>query len=139
MVENNITFKKFIPGLAWFFIVGMLTLMPGKEVPEVRWLNIPQLDKLVHIAMFGGLTLFFCLPYLKSNLTSKQKTTIFIRISLSMVIWGLIIEVIQEFFVAGRGFEWLDLVADSLGVLIAFWVCKKLLKYQKIQDKIPFY
>lgn len=139
MVEKNITFKKFVPGLAWFFIVAILTLMPGKEVPEVGWLKIPQLDKLVHVAMFGGLTLFFSLPYLKSGFSAEKKRNIFIRISLCMIIWGLIIEVIQEYFVPGRGFEWLDLLADSVGVLIAYWVCKKLLKSQKLQDKIPFY
>ena len=139
MEEKKISFKKFLPGFAWFFIVGILTLMPGKDVPEVGWLNIPNLDKLVHVAMFGGLTVFFCLPYLKSGLTPQKKTNIFIRISLSMVLWGLIIEVIQKFFVPGRGFEWLDVLADSIGVLIAYWICKKLLKSQKLQDKIPFY
>ena len=139
MEENKISFKKFVPGLAWFFIVGILTLMPGNDVPEASWLNIPHLDKLVHAVMFGGLTLFFCLPYLKSGFSTQKKTNIFIRISLSLVLWGLIIEVIQKYFVPGRGFEWLDVLADAVGVLIAYWICKKILKSQKLQDKIPFF
>lgn len=139
MEEKKISFKKFLPGIAWFFIVAFLTLMPGKDVPKVNWLNIPQLDKLVHVAMFGGLTLFFSLPYLKSSLSQQKKINIFIRISLCMILWGLIIEVIQKLFIPGRGFEWLDLVADSVGVLIAFWFCKKLVKSTKLQDRIPFY
>lgn len=139
MEEKKISFKKFLPGIAWFFIVGVLTLMPGKEVPEVGWLNIPHFDKLVHVAMFGGLTLFFCLPYLKAGLSIQKKINIFIRISLSMILWGLIIEVMQKFFVSGRGFEWLDVVADGVGVLIAYWICIKLVKSEKFQGKIPFY
>lgn len=139
MEEKTISFKKFLPGIAWFFIVGVLTLMPGKDVPKVTWLNIPNLDKLVHVVMFGGLTLFFCLPYLKSVYSTQKKINIFIRISLCMILWGLIIEVIQKFFIPGRGFEWLDLVADTVGVIIAFWICKELVKSEKLRDKIPFY
>ena len=139
MEESKIPFKKFVPGLAWFFIVGILTLMPGNDVPEVSWLTIPYLDKLVHVVLFGGLTLFFCLPYIKSNFSIQKKINFFIRISLSVILWGLIIEVIQKHFIKGRGFEWMDVVADTLGVLIALWVCKKLAKSQKFQDIIPFF
>ncbi len=139
MEENKISFKKFLPGLAWFFVVGILTLMPGKDVPEVGWLNIPNFDKLVHMVLFGGLTLLFCLPYSKTCFSFLKKRNIFIRISLSMILWGLMIEVIQKFFVPGRGFEWLDWAADSFGVLIAFWICMKVIKSQKLQNKIPFY
>ena len=139
MEGNKIAFKKFLPGIAWFFIVGFLTLMPGKDVPDVGWLNIPNLDKLVHIILFGGLTLFFCLPYFKTGLSFQKKRHIFIRISLSMILWGLMIEVIQEFFVPGRGFEWLDLLADSFGAMVAYWISITLVKSPKLLDKIPFF
>lgn len=139
MEEKKISFKKFLPGIAWFFIVGILTLMPGKDVPEVGWLNIPHLDKLVHVVMFGGLTLFFSLPFLKSTFPQHRKITIFIRISLCMILWGLIIEIIQKLFIPGRGFEWLDVIADTVGVVIAYWLCIKLVKSQKLQDKIPYF
>ena len=139
MEENKISLKKFLPGLAWFFVVGILTLMPGKDVPEVGWLNFPNIDKFVHVVLFGGLTLLFCLPYSKTGFSFLKKRNIFIRISLSMILWGLMIEVIQKFFVPGRDFEWLDWLADSVGVLVAFWICIKVIKSQKLQNKIPFY
>ena len=139
MKENKISLKKFLPGLAWFFVVGILTLMPGKDVPEVGWLNIPNIDKFVHMVLFGGLTLLFCLPYAKTNISFLKKRNIFIRISLSMILWGIIIEVIQKFFVPGRGFEWLDWAADTVGVFVSYWICIKVIKSQKLQNKIPFY
>ena len=139
MEENKISFKKFLPGIAWFFIVGILTLMPGKDVPDVGWLNIPNLDKIVHIILFGGLALLFSLPYFKTNFSIQKKRNFFIRISLSMILWGLMIEVLQKFFVPGRGFEWMDLLADSIGVFLAFWISVKVIKSQKLLDKIPFY
>ena len=139
MNEKNISFKKFLPGLAWFFIVGILTLMPGKDVPEIGGFNFPHLDKLVHVVLFGGLTLLFCLPYVKSGLSFQKKRNIFIRISFSMILWGLIIEVIQKNYIPDRDFEWLDVVADSIGVLVACWICIVLSKSLKLQKRIPFY
>ena len=139
MEDKNISFKKFLPGFAWFFLVGVLTLMPGKEIPELSGISIPHLDKLVHVVLFGGLTLFFCLPYVKTSLPFQKKRNLFIRISLSIILWGLIIEVIQKYFIPDRGFEWLDVVADTVGVLIAYWICLKLVKSKTLRDKIPFF
>ncbi|MEO6681618.1 MAG: VanZ family protein [Ginsengibacter sp.] len=139
MNENKISFIKFLPGLAWFFIVDYSTLMPGKDVPDVGWFYFPQMDKLVHIILFGGLTLLFCLPYLKTNYSFQKKKNIFIRISLCIILWGLIIEVIQHFFIPGRGFEWLDVLADSVGVLIAYWICLKISQSKNILVRIPFF
>ncbi|MEO9147438.1 MAG: VanZ family protein [Ginsengibacter sp.] len=129
MEQQKIPFKRFLPGIAWFFIVGILTLMPGKDVPEVDWLEIKNLDKLVHAALFGGLTLLFCLPYFKANFSHQKKINIYIRISLASIIWGITVEIIQKYFIPGRDFELLDWAADSLGVLIAFWLCLKIQKY----------
>ena len=128
-----------MPGLAWFFVVGILTLMPEKDVPDVGWLNIPNLDKIVHVILFGGLTLLFCLPYFKTSFPIRKKRNLFIRISLSIILWGIMIEVIQKYFVPGRGFEWLDWAADSFGVLIAFWICMKMINSPKLLNKIPFF
>jgi VanZ family protein len=139
MEEIKIPFKKFLPGIAWFFIVAILTLMPEKDVPDVGWLNIPNFDKFVHVVLFGGLTLLFCFPFLKIRFSFNKKRIIFIRISILMILWGFIIELIQKFFVTGRSFEWLDLLADSVGVLIAFWISSRLIKSHKLVKKIPFY
>ena len=74
MENKRIPFKYFLPGIAWFFIVGVLTLMPASDVPTVNWMdNIPNFDKLVHAGLFGGLTILFALPLLKSGIYEKQK------------------------------------------------------------------
>ena len=139
MEETKISFKKFLPGFAWFFIVALLTLMPGKDVPKVSWLNIPNLDKIVHIFLFGFLTLFFLLPYFKIKGSIQTKKNIFKKLALSIIIWGLIIEIMQEAFVSGRGFEWLDLFADTIGVLGAYWLSLSVIKSKSILQKIPFF
>ncbi len=130
MENKKIPFKYFLPGIAWFFIVAILTLMPGKDIPQVGWLDeIPNFDKLVHAGLFGGLSFLFSLPLLKMNFSFKQKVHLCIRISLAVIVWGITVEFLQKFFIPGRDFDLLDWAADTVGVLIAFWLYMKILKH----------
>jgi VanZ family protein len=123
----NISFKKFIPGIAWFFIVSYLLCLPGNEVPEISWTNqIPFFDKGVHAVLFGGLTLFFCWPFYKSSFNTKERVRYFIKIALSASISGLAFEFIQKYFIPGRDYDLMDWVADTAGVLIAYWFCRRM-------------
>jgi len=135
MENKRIPFKYFLPGIAWFFIVGVLTLMPASDVPTVNWMdNIPDFDKLVHAGLFGGLTFLFALPLLKSGFSEKQKINYSIKISLAAVVWGITIEFLQKFFVPSRDFDLLDWAADTVGVIIAFWIFIRILKYFNKKD-----
>jgi VanZ family protein len=135
MENKKIPFAYFLPGIAWFFVVGILTLMPANDVPKVSWMdNIPNFDKLVHACLFGGLTFLFSLPLLKSNFFEKQKLNYSIRISLASSIWGITIEFLQKFYVPSRDFDLLDWAADSVGVIIALWIIIRILKYLEKKD-----
>ena len=130
MESQKISFKKFLPGIAWFFIVGVLTLMPGSDIPKVGWLDkIENFDKVVHAGLFGGLTFLFCFPYFKASFSYLKKVNYFIRVSLAAIVWGITVEFIQKYFVTGRSFDLSDWVADSVGALIALWLCIKIVKY----------
>ena len=120
---KKIPFKKFLPGIAWFFIVLVLTCMPGSDLPKIRWLDGIYFDKWVHAGMFGGLMFLFSYPFFKSGFSTTQRLHYFIRIALASSIWGLTIEFIQKYFVTSRDFELLDWAADTVGVLIALWCC----------------
>jgi len=132
MVNKKIPFKYFLPGIAWFFVVGILTLMPAKDVPEVSWMdNIPNFDKLVHAGLFGGLVFLFTLPLLKSHFSQKQRLNYSIRISLATIVWGITIEFLQKFYVPSRDFDLLDWAADIVGVIIALWLIISILNYMQ--------
>ncbi|MDE3182161.1 MAG: VanZ family protein [Bacteroidota bacterium] len=132
MEGKKIPFKYFLPGIAWFFVVCILTLMPAKDVPQVGWMdNIPNFDKLVHAGLFGGLAFLFALPLLKSHFSQKQKLNYSIRISLAAIVWGITIEFLQKFYVPSRDFDLLDWAADIVGVIIALWLIISILNYLK--------
>jgi hypothetical protein len=122
---HKISIKKFLPGIAWFFIVVVLTFLPGGDIPKVGWLDRIYFDKWVHIGLFGGLTFLFCWPFYKSDFSTRKRISYFIKIAIASSIWGLIIEFIQRFYIPGRSFDLLDWAADSFGALIALWFCTK--------------
>jgi len=121
----EISYKKFIPGIIWFFIVLALMFLPGSDIPEVSWLDKVYFDKWVHAGVFAVLVLLFCWPFYHSTFSNKQRLQYFIKIAIAASLWGLTTEFIQKYFVADRAFDLLDWVADSLGALIGFWFCSR--------------
>ncbi len=121
---KKISFKKFIPGIAWFFVILYLLCLPGKDVPKINWIEkIPIFDKWVHAGLFGGLTLLFSWPFYKSSFTKRERINYFIKIAIASSFLGLAYEFVQKFFIAGRDYDLMDWAADSFGALIAFWFC----------------
>ena len=122
---QRISIQKFLPGIAWFFIILVVTFLPGRDIPEVGWLDKIYFDKWVHAGLFAGLTFLFCWPFYKSDFSTQRRISYFIRIAIAASIWGLAIEFIQRFYVAGRSFDLLDWAADSFGASMALWFCAK--------------
>ncbi len=121
----KISFKKFIPGIAWFFVVLFLICLPVTEIPEVTWLDKIYFDKLVHAGLFAMLTLLFCWPFYNSTFNNKERLQYFIKIAFAVSVWGLTTEFIQKYFISGRAFDLVDWAADSFGAFIAYLFCKK--------------
>ena len=124
---REITFRHFIPGIAWFLLILFLMCLPGRDIPSVGWLEEIHFDKMVHMGSFMVMTFLFSWIFYKSKYSSTQRLYYFIRIALATSIWGLTIEFIQRFYIPGRAYELLDWAADSLGSLIGFFLSWKYL------------
>jgi len=119
------TVKRFIPGMAWFFLILVLICLPGSTIPPVdTWLNDIYFDKWVHAGLFGMLTLLFIYPVSRLALSTGTKRNIAIKMVLAACTWGLTTEFIQKFFIPGRSFDLYDLAADSFGILTAYTWCR---------------
>jgi VanZ family protein len=116
----KIRFKRFIPGITWFFVVLFLMCLPGQDLPSTDWLHINYVDKWLHIGVFGLLVFAFCWPFYRSVFNREMRKYYFIKIALAASLWGLTIEFIQKFFIPGRSFDLLDWAADSVGALLSF-------------------
>lgn len=129
--REKICFKKFLPGIAWFFVVAILVFLPKKNVPKVTWITFKHTDKIVHAGLFFILVLLFLLPVLKSSLPAREKAKWIAWIALLGVAWGVSIEYIQKHYITGRSFEDWDIVADSVGICLAIVAGLFLLKRLK--------
>lgn len=95
------------------FIISVVTVGSNANI------EIAFFDKLVHAGMYGILALLMIVGFL------KQRSYNYIRfnaIQLSVVItvlYGVLIEIIQG-FTPDRSFDWLDMVANTLGAFIGF-------------------
>ena len=108
---KQINFLKFIPAIAWFFVVLVFDVL--------------HFDKWVHIGIFGLLALLFMLPFARSPIQHKEKLQYFIVIAISTSMWGLTTEFIQKYLVYGRNFDLFDWAADSVGAFTSFFICRK--------------
>lgn len=117
--------KKFLPGVAWFFFILILICLPGKSIPSTNWLDGLGMDKVAHCILFGILVVLFCFPFKKSSIVKEEKFVWFVKIAIAACVWGLLTELIQKYFVAGRQFDWFDWLADGIGAVLALWFCRK--------------
>jgi len=103
-------------GWGFFILVGSI-LQPGSS-PQGIFLKIPHLDKLIHFVFYFVL----CWLLIRAKRGKFQQGTNLIRVYcnsfLVAVGYGFCIEIIQ-YFISWRSFDWLDVLANSLGAITA--------------------
>ena len=93
--------------------ITIIFLIPTNEMPELSNFLIP-IDKIIHVFIFLALT-FLWLSYINSLLNNTKPIVLFF-ILVVCLLYGILIEVIQEFYVSSREAEFFDVIADLLGV-----------------------
>ena len=104
----------------WVVAILFLSLMPARNVPEVGVWNA---DKLVHTGMYFALTLLM----LKSQWLSIASLKYLLVVALVCIGFGASIEWLQEHCTTDRHFDDLDIVANTLGVVL-FLFTKRFVK-----------
>ncbi len=107
--------KYFIPAIIYFFITLYLFTIPGKQLPSAEWLNFIYADKWVHMGLFCILQITWCWPYTQTSFTSLQLKKTFVTIALVALLYGIVIEFVQKYYIPNRSFDGFDIVADGLG------------------------
>lgn len=109
--------KKYPFSLAVILTVIYLSFFkpPSIDVPLFA-----GIDKLVHFCMYGGLSgilwIEFLLNHRRSGLNLKRAV---IGAAICPIFFGGLIELGQAYLTQYRGGEWLDFLANTMGVLTA--------------------
>lgn len=127
--SGKTTLRKFMPGIAWFFILLFLLCMPAQDLPKSGdWLEKIFFDKWIHTGLFGFLAFLFLAPVYTASLTPANKWLWTITITTVISAWGLTTEFIQHYVISGRSFDKYDWVADTVGAILAIFITKYILE-----------
>jgi len=111
---TNMFFRYNFLSLAWAILILVLSFLPGRNLPNVQ---IVALDKLVHFIFYLLLFVFTMYGWRRQlQITLLRKVPIAL-VWLACILFGIAIEVCQEVFTADRHFDWLDIMANSMGAL----------------------
>lgn len=105
--------KSYYPASAWAIIILVLTLIPGKAIPEV---NIIGIDKVVHFIIFGIQMFLTLLPQRHSGPISNRTMVLSV---VGCISFGIMIELLQH-FVPGRSTSIYDVIANTIGVALGY-------------------
>jgi len=100
--------KYILATAAWAAGILLLTLTPGKSVPDI---SLFSYDKLGHACVFLILAVLLSKGVFVAN-GKKLKAIVFTL--LLTTVYGLGIEIAQH-FIPDRGMEWYDAVANVIG------------------------
>lgn len=100
-------------------MITVLLCIPGTRLPKVRWDDNIWLDKWIHLVLFLVLVFLWCKAYI-----TKTKKVFIIITSLS-IIYGVAMELVQQYFIPFRSFDYADMIADSVGSIAGYFISVK--------------
>ena len=104
--------------IVWTLIIGILLSLPGKMLPQESNFSIPQFDKFVHLSMFGGFVVLWCL-YLSKKAYPALLVWFFVIYVLANA-YGIGMEFIQKCCIPMRDFDEADIIADMIGAGLGY-------------------
>lgn len=137
MLQRYIT--HLCPGLLSSLAVLLilwLTLLPDPLAgADPGMFDFPHADKVLHALMFGGLVFALLLDRELFSQRRYEQTGRFVAEGLSgrliltilAISFGGLIELLQGVMDMGRGAEWADFLADSLGAIISMVVSPRII------------
>ena len=107
--------KNYPISLLIVIIIGYLSFF---SPPKTDLNEIPYLDKVVHICMYGGLSTLLWIEYLLRHRTPDMRHLV-VGASISPIVMSGGIEILQTICTSTRSGDWLDFIANCTGVIIA--------------------
>lgn len=81
----------------------------------------PHADKLIHAIMMGGLFSAIIFDMQRADRTHRVPVRTMLIVAIVIMVFGGLVEILQMTMDSGRSAELLDLLADWLGVWVAYF------------------
>ncbi len=94
-------------------------------------------DKMMHLGAYFVLAILWFLYYIFKKQEEFINIKGFFNISILIILFGMLIEVLQGALTDYRDPDWADILANSIGVLLALGFCLGLFKFfMRLKHKI---
>jgi VanZ family protein len=116
--------KYFIPSILIAVAIAYGSLTTGNNETVKKFFNFDIPDKLIHAFFYFLLSLSLIYPVLIKNYRVHFNTLV---LFFMIFLYGILMEIIQYFFIEGRSGEFYDVLANTGGILLAFlimWIYK---------------
>ena len=135
---SHFSFRKYPFSLLCLALIFVLSFTPF--FPETPLDDIDFIDKWTHFVMYGGTTGVIWWEHLRLCTKEARKPdlrALFRWAFVGMIILGGIVELGQAYCTTTRSGEWLDFLADSIGVLLgnAFGLLMKSAVARRVSKK----
>ncbi len=117
----RMSLKYFAPAFGWGIFILIASTLPSKKVPS---LLLEVSDKWIHgviyflaaLLIYGGF-----IRYQFKNPISRKNLWFIV---LTCILYGGILELVQEFMVPSRSGDWFDFFANTCGSIIAVLIVR---------------
>jgi len=112
--------RSFWKSILWATIIFLLSSIPGKNLDKANIFDLLYIDKLVHMFLYFILTILLIPGFKKFINFLSERSSLLYSLVIS-VFYGMIIEIFQLYVFHDRGAEFMDIVANLAGSLIAIF------------------
>jgi VanZ family protein len=92
-------------------------------LPSEQGFSIPDFDKFVHVALFGGLVFLWCFYFSSKKYPTKKLMVLFFLSFLFSNALGISLEFVQKCCIPFRDYSEGDIIADMIGASLSYGVC----------------
>lgn len=120
-------------------VIAIVIYLSFFKPPTMEITKIPNMDKLVHLCMYGGVSGMLWIEFLRNHRKYDEVMWhAWIGAVLCPILMGGAIELLQEYCTTYRGGDWFDFLANSSGVvlatLFAYFVLRPWMLRKKYRD-----
>lgn len=127
------------PAIVAIIIFYLCCLIPQQDIPDVGFEFFIPTDKIVHFLMFFGLAAVASFNYIYDKKGKIIILKLVVFAILIPILYGGLIEIIQEKYYPERSGDWYDFLADALGALasipLSLWFRRFLLDRQLTEQE----
>jgi VanZ family protein len=99
----------------WLLIVAILHAIPGQDLQAFQLDDLFQIDKLVHAGVFAVAYWLMARPLHEQYSVRRLRFLV-----VALLVYGILLEFMQATFFEGRHADFLDWLADSIGVCLGY-------------------